>query len=249
MAGFNRFQKAMLEAATQHFKLLMEQHRDELGETIKNHLFDLDGPRQLNRRLGARDQYFGKLFRGFLEISKCLETLDDIHFYIRRFPFTGTRITPERYLQFHVEAHYAEMYVLRERLSRYVTFLRRQFRRDPNLANVAARCDAVMQGIENALRGVVALRGQHIHEFRFTDDGIDRLSTVSLLAKGSDDALTALMKGYYGEQRREVKRTWAARTKTNLDAIRQLLDVLFDALFPIAFDQQGTLRYPNGARA
>jgi hypothetical protein len=249
MPGFGRFQKALLEAAQQHFTPLMEEHREELSETIENHLFELEGPRQLNRQLGVRDQYFGKLFRGFLEISKSIETLEDISYYIRRFPFTGTRITPERYLQFHVESHFAEVYVLRERLSRYVTLFERQFRRDPNLANVEARCNALKEGIATALQGVVALRGQHIHEFRFTDDGIDRLGSIALLSKGSNDEFSTLMKHYYREQRREVKRTWASRTKTNLEAIKQLLDVFFDALYPIAFDQQGAIRYPHGVRA
>lgn len=251
MTGYERFQKAILEATQQHVKPILEEHghRQQLAETIKNHLFDLEGPRQLSRSLGARDHYFGKLFRGFLEISKSLETLEDISYYIRRFPFTGTRITPERYLQFHVESHFAEVYVLRERLSRYLKLFERQFRRDPNLSNVEACCEALKEGIETALRGVITVRGQHIHEFRFTDNGIDRLSSIALLSEGSDDELSSLMKEYYREQRREVKRTWANRTRTNLEEIKHLLDVFFDALFPIAFNQEGVIRYPHSMRA
>ena len=250
MAGFEKFRKAVLEAANQHYKPLMDAHRDELGETIKNHLFELEGPRQINRQLNARDQYFGKMFQGFLEIQTSLETLEDIHFYIRRFPFTGTRIAPERYLQFHVETHFTEIYVLRERLDTYVTLFQRQFRKDPHLTDVQARCDALAKAIENALHGVVLARGQHVHKVRFSDDGIDRLASIALLTKGPDDDLTILMKDYYRRQRREVKKTWSGRTKANLKAIKELLDVFFEALFPIAFDaQSGALRYPNGARA
>lgn len=249
MKGFERFQRAMIEAAQQHFKPAMEAHREELAETMKNELFDLEGPRQLNRQLGSRDQFFGKAFRGFVEISKSLEMLDDIAFYIGRFPFRGTRISRERYLQFHVESYFSEIYLLRERLKRYITLLERQYRRDPGLSNVQQRCKTLTDAITKSLEGVINVRGRHVHEVRFTDDGINRLSMIALLSQGSDDELSKLMRGYYREEHRKVRKTWCERTKGNNKAIRGLLDIFFDSLLPIVFDEStSTLRYPRGAR-
>lgn len=249
MKGFERFQKAMIEAAQLHLKPAMEDHKEALAETMKNDLFDLDGPRQLDRQLSAHDQFFGRAFRGFLEISKSLETLDDIAFYIGRFPFHRTRITRERYLQYHVESYFSETYILRERLTRYVTLLERQYRRDPRISNVQGRCKALIDGITQSLEGVIDVRRRHVHEVRFSDDGIDRLSTLALLSRGSDDELSNLMKEYYREEHIRVKKIWVDRAKTNNNAIRQLLDVFFDSLYPVAFDEKTSLlRYPRGSR-
>lgn len=227
----------------------MDEHRDELGETIKNELFDLEGPRQLNRQFNAREQYFGLMFQYFTEISKSLETLEDINFYIGRFPYSGTKITRERYLQFNVESHFSEIYILRERLNRFTTFIERQFRRHPHLENVQTRCAVLRQAIVTALEGVSSVRGRHIHELRFGDDGIDRISTMGLLSRGSDDELSTLIKQYYRSEYRRIRKVWRDRTRGDFKAIQKLLDLYFDELYPIAFDADtGEIRYPHGAR-
>lgn len=250
MSGLPKFQKAILGAAKQHWMPLVEEHREEFGETIKNHLFDLNGSRHLTRHQSAREQYFARIFRGFTEISTSLDTLDDIAFYVRRFPFEGTRITRERYLQFHVEAHYSEIYILRERLKAYITIFRRQYRKDPQLSNVEKQCDALTKTLDTALTGVVNLRGLHIHKARFSDDAIDRLSTIGLLSRDSDSSeFGRLMRSYYREEHKNVRRIWRDRMRENVKAIRQLLDAFFDALFPMVFDPKTeTLRYPRGIR-
>lgn len=239
----------MIDAAQLHLKPTMEEHKDALAETLKNDLWNLEGPRQIDRPLGSRDQFFGKAFRGFLEISKSLETLDDIAFYISRFPFHRTHITRERYLQFHVESYFSEIYIFRERLKRYITLLERQYKRDPGLSNVKERCKTLTDAITEPLEGVVGVRGRHVHEVRFSDNDIERLSTIALLAQGSNDELSNLMREYYRHEHRKVKKIWRDRIKTNNKAIRELLNIFFDSVFPIAFDENtSALRYPKGAR-
>lgn len=247
--GFERFQTAMIAAAQQHLKPAIEKHRDALAETLNNDLFDLDGPRKLDRPLDARDEFFGKIFCGFMEIYKSLETLNDIAFYINRFPFHQTRITRERYLQFHVESYVSEVYILRERLTPYITLIERQYRRDSRLSGVQARCTALTEAITQSLQGIVDVRGHHVHRVRFSDNDIDRLSTFTLLSQGSDGELSSFMKESYHYEHRRVKKKWCDRAKANNKAIRELLDIFFDSLFPVVFDEDTLLlRYPKGVR-
>lgn len=249
MKGFARFNKAMIEAAQKHLKPAMEEHRDALAETLKNELFDLDGPRQIERPISTPDKFFGRAFRGFLEISKSLETLDDIAFYISHFPFQHTRITRERYLQFHVESYFSEIYILRERLKKYIKSLERQYKSDPCISNVQVRCKTLTDEITRTLEGVIDVRRRHVHEIRFNDESIDRLSTIALLSQGSDDEVSSYMVEYYRHEHRKVKKIWSGRVKANNKAIRELLDIFFDALFSIAFDENSSeLRYPRSVR-
>lgn len=249
MQGFDKFQLVLIEATKEHFGPLEGEERKQLGQVLHNHLFDLDGPRELRRTLDAKQLYFSRLFRGFLEISKSLETLDDIAVYVRRFPFGGTRITRERYLQFHVEAHFSEMYILRDRLTRYATFIQRQFKRDPRLNDVQRKCENLNRAITKSLDGVVDVRRRHVHEFRFSDDGIDRLGTIALLSQGENDEFSKLMKIYYRQEHRNVRRKWRDTMKGNLSALREVLNAYFESIFPMVFDEQTkAIRYPSGAR-
>ena len=248
MKGYEKFQLALAQAAKEHIFPHEGEEIESFGKVIQNHLFDLDGPRQLSRPTNARQQYFWRLFQGFIEISKSLETLKDLGVYIRRFPFQNTRISRERYLQFHVEAHYSEMYILRDRLTRYAKLVERQFRKDSRVSDVPRRCQALNDSITKSLNGVVDIRRRHVHEARFSDDGIDRLGTITLLSQGKDK-FSKLMQQYYSDEFSRIRKRWRDVMKKNLDAIRVLLDAFFEIIYLIVFDEQTkTLRYPKGAR-
>jgi hypothetical protein len=246
MKGFNKFQLAMIKAARIHLYPLFEEGLDTLGEALWNHIFSLSGPTVVNRKLTDRDRFFGKIFRGFLEISKSLETLEDISFYVGRFPFQKTRITAENYLRFHVEAWFAEMYILRERLTSYLKVVERQYKRDPHFSTIQARCRSLGDLITKTLQDVIALRGQHIHENRFSDDDMDRLDTLELLTHDLDDVVKSLMHLHHRIEHRKVRRAWKDRIVANNKAVRELIDVFFDVLFPVVFDEESqALKYPK----
>src|SRR5258708_3000792 len=133
LKGFRGFQRAMLDAG--HDFILPQtpgEHKD-LGEATQNYLFNLPGPTEAKTRKTGRKIFFFKVFYGMAEILKSLETLEDIAFFIGRFPFQNTRISKERYLQFHVESYFSEVFLLQERLTKYLTLLERQYKRDSRL--------------------------------------------------------------------------------------------------------------------
>lgn len=222
---------------------MIEEHKEALAETIKNQLLNLDGPRHLNRKLGAQEQFLNKVFNGFVEIANSLETLEDIAFYMSRFPFQQTRITRERYLQFHVESYLSEIYLLRERLNPYITRLERAYKHHPNMQK---QCETLTSAITKSLESIINTRGKHVHEIRFSDNEISHLSTIAQFSRVSDNEFKNLLEGYYREEHIRVRKIWRNRVKSNNKAIRELLDVVFNSLFPIVFDENtSTLRYPQ----
>ena len=95
---------------------LMKAHKDDpgLGESVYNEIFDLGPPKKKFTRVRTkREAYVVTIFKGAVEISKSLEVLDDIAFLISRFPYRNTQISAESYLQFHVEAYFGEIYILK----------------------------------------------------------------------------------------------------------------------------------------
>ena len=236
----------MIEAGKADILPLCEKNQGEFAKTLWNVLFDIDGPRVVSRKPTERELFMGKMFRGFWEIDKSLETLEDIAFYVGRFPFQKTRVSPERYLQFHVEAWFAEVYILRERLDSYLRVLERQYKSDPGLPAIRARVKRLTDWLVKTLEGVSKTRGQHVHSVRFNNDGISRLGTINLLIHGSEDDLTHVMRLYHRIERRKVKKVWKSRLVANNEQIRKLLDIFFENLFPVVFDEgTNALKYPK----
>jgi hypothetical protein len=245
MKGFEKFQYAMLEAATLIIRPLTESQNKEAGEALWNHLFDLDGPRETPTKHTGRAIYFGRLFKAFLEITHSLETLEDIEFYVGRFPFQNTRISRDRYLQFHIETYFSELYLLQQRLNHYVVLLERQYRRDPRLPEILTKCKNLPVLAAKALEGPLRVRHSHVHEARVTDRGIDRLKSIGLLTKSKDSALSSYMQIQYRFVHSDVKKKWKKAIVKNNDNLLQVLDVFFERFFTVVFEESGALKYPS----
>jgi hypothetical protein len=244
--GWSKFGEVLLRNGRK-FILPKASERKSLGEAINNHLFDLDGPTQLHP--GPRtpkSAFFSKVFYGFVEIFGSHEMLDDILFLIGRFPYSNTRLSREGYLQFLVEAYFSEVFVLHERLKRYLKTIERLYRKDSEYAEISATCQRMSTLCAAALEGVLKIRHGHIHEGRLREKGLDRLRSIGLLANNSDGEFGRIMKGYYRAEYIKIRRTWQARLKENNKSTRRLLDVVAKHLFPILFDRKTSgFRYPS----
>jgi hypothetical protein len=254
MSGYVKFQSAILEATRVHLGPLPPddpEALEALGEAIQNLVLGRNGPTGAKRKRDRteKDQFIEKMFLGFLEIANSLETLEDIAFYVGRFPFQKTRITPERYLRFHVEAWLAEVYILQERLTSYLKVVERQHKKDPHLPAIRGSVKNLEEMLRRTLKGVVDVRRQHVHRVRFSDEELDRLSYMEAMSHGPDDGFSHLMRLLHHNMHRKVKKTWKDRILNNNIAIRELLYSFFDGLFPVVFDEQTkALKYPNPHR-
>lgn len=239
MKGFERYQSAILGAMTVSIKPLMDnsKHTKAAGEVLWNHLFDLPGPRQVNRQPCPSELYLGGVFDGFLEISKSLETLEDIRSLIGRPPERRPPLPEDRYLQVLAEAYLNELYLLRERLRKYGRFVQRAFSRDAKSSHVRAETTAIIRAVDVSLEPFLQTRHVHTHKHRFTDEGISRLGTIRLLMLGDDPNFKTAMEGYYHAEQAKVKKHWRdTMTKTN-SGIRKTADTFLDRLFPLVFNE------------
>jgi hypothetical protein len=232
--GFQRFSRTMLSAWQKHVRP-PEEEMKEIEEAAHNYLFK-EGPRRVRRKsLTPRELFTSRLFWGFAEIHDSLEMLDDIFFLIGRFPYSNTRISKERYLQIVVEAHYGEIYILQERLRHYVTVVERQYKTDPRHLEIAKRCKNLRSMVLDRFKGVLQLRNSHVHQMRFSDEGLDRLKTLGLLANHSER--TSVYKIHYRSQYAKTRMVWRERIKTNNDEIHKTIDVISNFLYTIIFDE------------
>jgi hypothetical protein len=251
MGGYKKFMEALTAAILQD---LREVQRDDKKASVINqratkYLFD-DGPEVPAPDLTARERYVGGLLWCFSEVALAAQTLKDIEFYIRLFPYDASKISKHRHLHFLVEAYLHEIYILEQRLSAYLKFIERQHKRDPRLPQIKARCKALQKDIQIYLKEFVSTRGSHVHETRFSDRRLGRLAAFELLGlpdtrdKDEGKMATAMRARYESEYRkaRTHYREWVRKINSRVSA---LLDAYLDSLFDLVFHPDNSVSYPS----
>jgi hypothetical protein len=231
MAGFEDFQrdiaKVMEGALRPHMASAIERARSERMKFDFETLFVSSAPAPEL----PPDQRFGvDAFQVFMEISDAYDRLLDIQTYVRRYPFRGTRITRERYLRFHIEAYYHEVYILRERLNTFAKRIVRAYKRTGHPA--ADSTEDRLLTLVSALDAVVAVRGRHVHDLRFDETRLRNLAGIEMIERHSDDQMwtTFLKEGYA-----KVRAYWVKWVGEMNRGVRALLDQYFAILHELMF--------------
>ena len=237
MDGLDKLHKGLTEEIRRSYLPVAKQHEKELGQSLLNTLLDDPGPKHIVRVGTPKEKYLKRIFDGFSEIHSSYQALTDIEIYINRFPFSSTSVTKPRYLRYHVENYFNEMYLLKERLLAFLTIIGRSFRKDPRHSAVLAATRPLFKIVSDSLEDVVDIRGRHVHQKRYTDSQIDRLELMELLSRATkkDDELAATLKPFYQYEYRRIRSEWKAQIKRNNETVNKLLMTYSDNLHPIFF--------------
>lgn len=246
LKGFDDFEQCIHAAMEETLRPLIERGSEPLGRAIRNHVLDLPGPTELNISRTGRQMHVGKVFDGYFEIVRSVDTLKLIESYVSKFPARNASISRERHLQFFYESYLHEIYVLQQRLLRYLRTIERQYRSDSRLPEIRTWCKKVFVLVQDSLRSIVKVRGSHVHEIRAYDKGIDRLVSLGLLADPqSDSTFHRAVKVLFQEECRKVQKEWKARMVNSNGTLQQLLDAYFKVLRRLIFEKDGSPKYPS----
>src|SRR2546428_11445891 len=114
--GLDKFQRALAaDVGRDMLQWLRTENKAKLLlDEIHKEIFEFGPPTPPGKPTG-RIRYHQWLSHHFLEISRAVDTMRDIEFYIGRFPYRKTAIAKHRHLQFHFEAFLHELYILQQR--------------------------------------------------------------------------------------------------------------------------------------
>jgi hypothetical protein len=238
MGDFENFQVAIVDYASRILQPVFKEHYEEVAIAIGNQLFELDGLTAVNRKASSAEKIFSRIFTGFTEITKSYEAIKDTEVYLRRFPFRGSSVTKERYLRHHIEAYFHEVYILKERLISYLRVLERLYRKAKHHESVENIVELIEPLVHDVLGGIVEVRGVHVHRSRYSDHQLEKLSTLDLLTRNSEEPL---YEEWYGKEFRRVRKEWIDTIRLNQKEIEKLLDLYFLGISKIVFDSYGHL--------
>lgn len=243
MNGFKEYTRLMLDHVVPRIKRILATERKNMEEVYANHLFKLHGPRKLTPRLTRDELLFAQLWWGFMELSTSYYALTDL----ASLPITGTKLAPVRYIRMNIECYLTEVYILRERLLRYLKVIRKGARAataGESFRQVRDVEPLLEKSVYKTFEQICGVRGSHTHETRYDDDDLSRLSSLELLVN-PPGRMTEL-RPYYKRVCREVRKKWATIISRNNHATAAFLDVYFDKLHPIVFRREtGLLGLPS----
>lgn len=209
MSGYSRYEKLMANWAAAYIKPIHEA--DQRGEQIP-----------------PVDPFFEKAFKGFMEISSTIDALRLTQVFVSLSPPRSRRIKKSEYLKYHVSLYLQEVYILKERLNSYATRIQRAYSKGSRKHLADAKIKPLFEIVKNSMDGLVLTRGAHVHDMRYSDEDLDRVSMFSLASDASQEFEEALKLSY-----RLAKSTWKERIKKNNEATMKLLDFYFDELYGV----------------
>ncbi len=216
-------------------------------ESVINEIFFPDKLVTVNQKLSPQDIFFGVLFYGFNEIYISFERLKDLEVYISRFPNVKTPIAKINYLRFLIENYISEVYILKERLNKYLKKIRESYIEDRRYVLIRKTCDQLINAVEDSLENIITIRGSHTHLVRYEDRDIKRLESIFFfneyldeLQKYVDDYIIPNFKNEYRKLRRKRKKI----LKDNNKKIKILLDYCFKKMLKIVFTDDDEISCP-----
>lgn len=151
-------------------------------------------------------------------------------------------------MKYHIENYFHEVFILRDRLLKYVTTVEGLYKKEPNHANILERKNNLTALIQESFQGIAGTRNLHVHERRFKDEDLDKLSTLEMLVENGGEELGEELSFYenlletdYKKIRKKFKKTFA----DNNTEIKKVLDLYLETLYKIVTTEEGKLNYPK----
>jgi hypothetical protein len=241
--SFKQFEISFMKAMKPEIVKVFEgEQGSELKVNLGRFLIGGEKMQPQHRNLTAADKYKWLLLIGFTEISESFYTLRDLEILVRSITLRRSKITKARVLSYHVHNYLNENYILKSRLERYpVTILRASKRWMKDQHMIAPFREAISVVFGN----IVAIRGNHVHDKRYTDDDLDRLSMLERISGSDSTSLAEPFIQLFKADFAVCRGRWLDRIRTNNNVIEKFLDIYFTTLYPFIFDDDGKFIIPT----
>lgn len=182
------------------------------------------------------DSAFESIFRGYLEISESLDSLELALRLIGLAPPRAKGVDKGKYLSFLVAAYLQDIYILEQRMTAYATKLSRLYKL-PGLPSIVN--EIVYQPLEN----IIKARGAHVHTRRYADEHLDAVETFALFKRVGHG-----LGNHLDDEYRIAQLHWMKLAKTNNIQIRQIAERYFKVVKAAIF-VEGRIKFPPPSAA
>jgi hypothetical protein len=225
--------------------LKSKKSKKEMGKVIRNVLID-DGPKVANGIKTTDKELFvhNNLFKPFSEIASSFESIQNIPIYLSTFPYKKKGVSRCGYLKYHVENYLHETYILEMRLLTYLRILKRKYGNEKSGDLIKNELEKLEKFVRGSFKNLDTTRGSHVHARRFSDEEIDRLSTIETLSNSEDEQFVGIINLIYDDAYKKARKKWTKTIDDNSASILKLLDIYFGILHKL-FIKRGKFILPS----
>jgi hypothetical protein len=135
---------------------------------------------------------------------------------------------------------------LRTRLEKLATLIARLFKRDGDARRIAATADAIKTFVEKSLEALSRARGSHVHEWRYSNDDIDRLELIRTLRRGKLSPISKTLLPLQRLAADESRERLLAQARRWNGRVSRVLEEVFRVANPLIFNSDmKTFRMPR----
>lgn len=237
----------ILGVAQRMIEPILENNKKELGKSLMDSILGANISPSVNPKISPKEYFIAnKLFRPLSEIINTIEAIENIAIYARSFPYKRQGISQAIYLKYHIENYLNELYLLKNRLISYVKLIDKSYKRSKRYEQVAKSILPLHSLVTDILERYIKVRGAHVHQYRYSDEDFNRLSTLELLSRGEED-FSKIMQNLYNDAYRETRKIWVEKIKTDIVGIHNLLEYYFKGLLT-AISKDGELIFPENIK-
>jgi hypothetical protein len=219
------------------------QTRKILGERLVRHYLGNEQPEDTEalEPMTPRQLFFREVFTEFHEAAGAESRIKQSTMFLRKLRPGHARGDT---ISYHVEKHYEEIYVFKERAVAWLVRLERASRKRKLMAEVQ-QLRNTRATAEKICERAVRIRGAHTHRGRLRDDDIERVGSLDLIVfVGGQGVFEPLRR----MQAQRALDRWRGIASDNLTAIEDILSGLLCIVEPIIFDSLAPGDEPAGLR-
>ena len=193
----------------------MSQNISEVIESIVKNKLDMD-------KLTPNEQARLKIFEEYTDLNSTYESIRNCLIYINSFPFYP-RVTKVDYLKFIYNAYLNEVYILQSRISKFAKTIKRSLKeyREEKEFNVDVNIiDKSTNNTIDKFKGIIEIRGAHVHVRRYTTRNTDIVESYELISKFKD---TERYKIAFKDEIKELKKNYVSKIRKNQEKIEEIL--------------------------
>ena len=214
---------------------------DDVIKAMADFASDYLDPAYKSKKAGTElkrptDAAFVSIFRGYIEISESLDSLELAERLIGLAPPRAKGVDKAKYLSFVIAAYLQDIYILEQRMTAYATKVSRLYNL-PNLPSLVHKI--VYQPLEN----IIKARGAHVHTRRFADEHLDAVGTFALFKRVGHE-----LGQHLDDEYRTAQLHWKKLVKTNRVQIRQIVERYFKVI-KAALLRDGRVKFPPPSAA
>ena len=148
-------------------------------------------------------------------------------------------------LQYHLENHYQELYILRERIIAFLNIVSRIFTNDFFYNELLKKSSYARTIFKKQFQKYTTLRSTHVHSNRMNIDEIIKINQISYLLSKSIDYSKEATYAMFNKDYNKLKNEWTIELENRTQDAYRIINNAFSFINPIIIGTDGNLLIPK----